>query len=96
MRLDLRHRRRHCAVRQAGIKWETPLAPVHRIQARVQDCLGAVKVLGAGGGGYLLLFGKDEAAAAKIKQILTQHPPNARARFVDFNLSTTGLQLTRS
>jgi len=38
----------------------------------------------------------SEAAAARIKQALTQHPPNARARFVDFSLSTTGLQLARS
>jgi len=46
--------------------------------------------------GYLLLFGKDETAAAKIKQLLTSDPPNARARFVDFSLSQTGLQMTRS
>jgi len=69
---------------------------VQQILDRVNDCLGAVKLLGAGGGGYLLLFGKDETAAGRIKQLLTQHPPNARARFVDFSLSTTGLQLTRS
>ena len=69
---------------------------VQQILDRVRDYLGAVKLLGAGGGGYLLLFGKDEEAAAKIRQVLTQHPPNARARFVDFSLSTTGLQLTRS
>jgi hypothetical protein len=43
-----------------------------------------------------LLFGKDEAAAARIKHHLTSHPPNARARFVAFSLSETGLQLTRS
>ena len=67
-----------------------------QILDRVSDYLGAVKLLGAGGGGYLLLFGKDEAAAAKIRQVLAQHPPNARARFVDFSLSTAGLQLTRS
>jgi galactokinase/mevalonate kinase-like predicted kinase len=69
---------------------------VEQILARIRDYLGATKLLGAGGGGYLLLFGKDEAAAAKIKQELTSHPPNARARFVDFGLSETGLQLTRS
>jgi galactokinase/mevalonate kinase-like predicted kinase len=62
----------------------------------IRDYLGATKLLGAGGGGYLLLFGKDETAAARIKQQLTSHPPNARARFVDFSLSETGLQLTRS
>jgi galactokinase/mevalonate kinase-like predicted kinase len=69
---------------------------VQHILDRVQDYLGATKLLGAGGGGYLLLFGKDETAAAKIKQLLTSSPPNARARFVDFSLSETGLQLTRS
>jgi fucokinase / fucose-1-phosphate guanylyltransferase len=69
---------------------------VQQILDRVQDYLGAAKLLGAGGGGYLLLFGKDEPAAARIKHLLTQHPPNPRARFVDFTLSQTGLQLTRS
>jgi galactokinase/mevalonate kinase-like predicted kinase len=69
---------------------------VERILAQVEPCLGAAKLLGAGGGGYLLLFGKDETAATRIKQILTNHPPNARARFVDFSLSESGLQLTRS
>ena len=69
---------------------------MQHILDRVQDYLGAVKLLGAGGGGYLLLFGKDETAAAKIKHLLTSDPPNARARFVDFSLSETGLQLTRS
>ena len=69
---------------------------MQQILDRVGDYLGATKLLGAGGGGYLLLFGKDETAAAKIKQVLTSHPPNPRARFVDFTLSQTGLQLTRS
>jgi galactokinase/mevalonate kinase-like predicted kinase len=69
---------------------------VQQILDGIRDYLAAAKLLGAGGGGYLLLFGKDETAAARIKQLLTNHPPNARARFVDFSLSETGLQLTRS
>ena len=69
---------------------------VQQILDAVQDYLGAAKLLGAGGGGYLLLFAKDETAAARIRQTLTACPPNARARFVDFALSDTGLQLTRS
>jgi len=69
---------------------------VQHILDTVGDYLAATKLLGAGGGGYLLLFGKDETAAARIRQILTGHPPNPRARFVDFTLSETGLQLTRS
>lgn len=71
-------------------------ATVQAILHCVQDYLGAAKLLGAGGGGYLLLLGKDETAAARIKQTLTDHAPNPRARFVDFSLSETGLQLTRS
>lgn len=69
---------------------------VQEILNRVQDYLGAAKLLGAGGGGYLLLLAKDETAAARIRHLLTSSPPNSRARFVDFNLSQTGLQITRS
>lgn len=69
---------------------------VNAILASIKDYLAAAKLLGAGGGGYLLMFAKDAAAAARIRQTLTDHPPNPRARFVDFALSDTGLQVTRS
>ncbi|HWI55688.1 MAG TPA: bifunctional fucokinase/L-fucose-1-P-guanylyltransferase, partial [Bacillota bacterium] len=69
---------------------------VQQVLSRVQDYLGAAKLLGAGGGGYLLMLAKDETAATRIKQTLTTNPPNARARFVDFSLSEMGMQLTRS
>jgi hypothetical protein len=42
------------------------------------------------------MFARDEAAAARIKQILIARPPNSCARFVDFSLSESGLQVTRS
>jgi len=69
---------------------------VQKILAPIHGWLAACKLLGAGGGGYLLMFAKNEAAAANIRQTLTGQPPNPRARFVDFALSETGLQLTRS
>jgi galactokinase/mevalonate kinase-like predicted kinase len=69
---------------------------VQQILDRVNDHVAAAKLLGAGGGGYLLLFAKDETAAARIRRTLTDYPPNARARFIDFSLSEMGLQLTRS
>ena len=69
---------------------------VQQILHQVEDYLGAAKLLGAGGGGYLLLFAKDENAGARIRQALLAAPPNPRARFVDFSLSETGLQVTRS
>ncbi len=69
---------------------------VQGILARIGDWLAATKLLGAGGGGYLLMFAKDPAAARRIREELTGRPPNARARFVTMRLSETGLQLTRS
>lgn len=69
---------------------------VQGILEAVSDYLGGAKLLGAGGGGYLLMLAKDEQAAARVRQTLTERPPNARARFVDFTVSETGLVVTRS
>jgi galactokinase/mevalonate kinase-like predicted kinase len=70
--------------------------PVASILDSVGDYLAAAKLLGAGGGGYLVLMAKDAEAARRVHARLTHNPPNDRARFVKFNLSRTGLQLTRS
>jgi hypothetical protein len=42
------------------------------------------------------MLAKDKAAARLIRDKLMANPPNARARFVNYELSNTGLQLTRS
>ena len=54
------------------------------------------KLLGAGGGGFMLILANDEKAAGKIRQELNAHPINKGARFVDFRISDTGLQVTKS
>lgn len=69
---------------------------IQSIIDRIKDYLLATKLLGAGGGGYLLMLAKDEQAAARIIKTLKENPPNSRARFVSFQLSNTGLQMTRS
>jgi len=69
---------------------------VQAILDQIGDYLAGAKLLGAGGGGYLLMMAKDEDAAIRIRQTLTANPPNAKARFVNFDLSTTGLEVTRS
>ena len=73
-----------------------PQNPVQAIRRAAEPGLAAAKLLGAGGGGYLLLFAHDEDAARRIRHTLTAQPPNDRARFVDFRVSPTGLQVTRS
>lgn len=69
---------------------------VQSILSRIDDELLGAKLLGAGGGGYLLLFTRNATAAARIRQTLEADPPNPLARFVDFELSKTGMQVTRS
>lgn len=70
--------------------------PVQAILERVSADLAAAKLLGAGGGGYLLMLAQDARAAQRIRAALTEHPPNARARFVNLSLSRQGFQVTRS
>ncbi len=69
---------------------------VQRIVARISDHAAALKLLGAGGGGYLLIMAKDEDAGRRIRHNLSSNPPNPRARWVDMSLSETGFQATRS
>ncbi|HEX7585824.1 MAG TPA: bifunctional fucokinase/fucose-1-phosphate guanylyltransferase, partial [Prolixibacteraceae bacterium] len=54
------------------------------------------KLLGAGGGGFMFIMARDEKAASHIHQELSANPINNRARFVDFSVSNTGLQVTKS
>ena len=69
---------------------------IQRILARITDHTAAAKLLGAGGGGYLLILAKDAEAAQRIRRTLRDDPPNAKARFVDLGLSETGFEVTRS
>ncbi|MBT3378006.1 MAG: bifunctional fucokinase/L-fucose-1-P-guanylyltransferase [Lentisphaerae bacterium] len=69
---------------------------IQAILDSVSDWLCAAKLLGAGGGGYLLMLAKDEECAGRIRRRLTECPPNGKARFVSLSLSRTGLEVTRS
>ena len=66
------------------------------ILGSIRDYMLSAKLLGAGGGGYLMIFAKDAVAAARIRNFLSQNPPNSRARFVDWELSTGGFRLSTS
>jgi galactokinase/mevalonate kinase-like predicted kinase len=69
---------------------------VQTILDRVKDHVAAAKLLGAGGGGYMLILAKNAEAGSEIKRLLAENPPNNRARFVNLSLSETGFQVTRS
>ncbi|MGD0140845.1 MAG: L-fucokinase [Tepidisphaeraceae bacterium] len=57
----------------------------------VRPHLQGAKLLGAGGGGFLLMVCKSPTDADAIRQMLRDASPNARARFFDFSLNHTGL-----
>jgi len=69
---------------------------IQQIISKIDDYLLGYKLLGAGGGGYLIMFAKTSEAAVRVRKLLEMDPPNARARFVDFRISTTGFQVSRS
>jgi galactokinase/mevalonate kinase-like predicted kinase len=59
--------------------------------SRVAPHLLGAKLLGAGGGGFLLMVCKSPADAHAVRAMLSKTPPNPRARFFDFSLNRTGL-----
>ena len=56
-------------------------------------CFGA-KLLGAGGGGFLLMVCKSPQDAQTVRTDLEKNPSNERARFFDYNVNPRGLTVT--
>jgi galactokinase/mevalonate kinase-like predicted kinase len=52
------------------------------------------KLLGAGGGGFLLMVCGSPEEAAAVRGMLEKKPPNGNARFFDYSISRTGLVVT--
>lgn len=74
----------------------TAPAAIEALCRRIDDyCLG-YKLPGAGGGGFLYMVAKDPQAALRIRETLTAAPPAPNARFVEMDVSGTGLQVSRS
>jgi galactokinase/mevalonate kinase-like predicted kinase len=74
----------------------TTTPEIERIIATCGEDLSTCKLLGAGGGGYMLICAKDADSGRRIREKLEATPPNPRARFIDFAISPTGLQVTVS
>lgn len=62
----------------------------------VSDYLSCAALPGAGGGGYIYMIAKDEDAAHRVQKQLLNSPPNKLARFVELDISDTGLEITKS
>jgi galactokinase/mevalonate kinase-like predicted kinase len=69
---------------------------VEELIARVDEaCLGYT-LLGAGGGGFLLMVARDAAAASRIREELGSAPSPAGARFFGFAIDDRGLEVSSS
>lgn len=67
---------------------------VEELLARVRPYVYGAKLLGAGGGGFLLMVCKSPEDARGVRQMLESEPPNERARFFDYSVNHDGLTVT--
>lgn len=64
------------------------------VLGKIKPFIYGAKLLGAGGGGFLLIVAKSPGEAEKVRSVLTSDPPNTRARFFSYNISEKGLSVT--
>jgi galactokinase/mevalonate kinase-like predicted kinase len=67
---------------------------IEAILGRVRKHIWGAKLLGAGGGGFLLFVCKSPRDAAAVRRSLSLHPPNPRARFFGYEIDERGLTVT--
>jgi len=67
---------------------------IDALLARVRPNVYGAKLLGAGGGGFLLLVCRSPGDATAVRRKLAGSPPNPRARFFQFGVNREGLRVT--
>jgi galactokinase/mevalonate kinase-like predicted kinase len=67
--------------------------PLERLIARVRDLCTGYSLLGAGGGGFLLMVAGNEECGRRIRADLTAVPSAPGARFFDFAVDEQGLSV---
>jgi galactokinase/mevalonate kinase-like predicted kinase len=69
---------------------------IESLLERVSSRIWGAKLLGAGGGGFLLLVCRSPEDAAQVRDEFLARPPNHRARFFDYDINREGLAVTVS
>jgi galactokinase/mevalonate kinase-like predicted kinase len=69
---------------------------VEEIYTLIDDFVHGAKLLGAGGGGYMFMMCKDEDAASRCRSVLNEAKLQPGSRFVNFDVSSNGLCVTRN
>jgi galactokinase/mevalonate kinase-like predicted kinase len=67
---------------------------IEQLLRRVGPHIHGAKLLGAGGGGFLLMVCRSHKDAATVRDMLGTDAANDLARFFDFNISREGLVVT--
>jgi len=67
---------------------------IENILKRLRPYMYGAKLLGAGGGGFLLIICKSAKHTVSARKLLENNPPNRLARFFDYEISKEGLIVT--
>ncbi len=67
---------------------------VEKLFSRIKPYIFGAKLLGAGGGGFLLMVCKSIEDAKKVRIMLDTEPANERARFFHYDINPEGLVVT--
>ncbi|NQT03249.1 MAG: hypothetical protein HQ580_14575, partial [Planctomycetes bacterium] len=67
---------------------------VEALLSRIQPYIFGAKLLGAGGGGFLLMVCKSTEDAGKVRVMLDREPANERSRFFNYDINPEGLVVT--
>jgi galactokinase/mevalonate kinase-like predicted kinase len=106
--LDAKHaierRDRMDLARIVSLSWEankrvhpsTTNAETEELLRTTRPHFSGAKLLGAGGGGYMLFISRDVSQADELREMLSRRFEGARARLVDPSLSAGGLEVSVS